>query len=133
MNTERMIAAHPGMRGGTADSLIRCIESCYSCAQICLSCADACLAEEHVTKLRQCIRLDLDCAVICQTAGAIASRGTGSNDEIRRQILDCCANACDICAQECERHASAHEHCRICAEECRHCETACREALTSLH
>ncbi|PZR46774.1 MAG: four-helix bundle copper-binding protein, partial [Stutzerimonas stutzeri] len=62
---QEMIATHPDVKGNTNDALIRCIEECYSCAQICTSCADACLAEEMVAQLRQCIRLNLDCADIC--------------------------------------------------------------------
>src|SRR3546814_8024459 len=59
-----MISSHPSVQGNTNDALISCIEECYSCAQSCTSCADACVAEEMVDQLRQCIRLNLDCADI---------------------------------------------------------------------
>ena len=127
-----MISAHPQVQGNTNDALIRCIEECFSCAQSCTSCADACVGEEMIDQLRQCIRLNLDCADICLAAGTIATRRTGSNEQVIVATLEACAQACQTCAAECERHASMHEHCRICAESCRRCEEACREAIQSI-
>ncbi|WP_448204534.1 four-helix bundle copper-binding protein [Azospirillum sp. sgz302134] len=132
MNARAMIAAHPEVKGNVNDALIRCIEECYACAQVCLSCADACLAEDMVQQLRQCIRLDLDCADVCLATGAVASRRTGSNEEVIRRMLQACEAACRLCAEECERHAGHHEHCRICAESCRRCEKSCREASATV-
>jgi hypothetical protein len=132
MHAQEMIRTHPDVRGDTNDALIRCIEECYDCAQACTSCADACLGEDMVKDLRQCIRLDLDCADICAVVGAIATRRTGSNEDVIRRVLQACEAACRLCAEECERHARQHEHCRVCAEACRRCERACREALQSM-
>ena len=128
MQAQEMIAAHPDVRGNTEDALIRCIEQCYSCAEVCTSCADACLAEDNIHSLTQCIRLDLDCADICNITGGVATRRTGSDEEIVRRMLDVCALACCLCGEECQRHASHHEHCRICADACRRCMQACQEA-----
>jgi hypothetical protein len=133
MQALEMIAAHPEVRGNTNNALIRCIEECYSCAQVCTSCADASLAEDDVQDLRQCIRLDLDCADICNTTGRVATRRTGSDEEIIRRMLDICAAACLLCGEECQRHASHHEHCRICAEACQRCKQACQEASSTIH
>jgi hypothetical protein len=128
VQVKQIISAHPDVKGRVNEALIRCIEECYGCAQTCISCADACVAEQMVTELRQCIRLDLDCADICNATGAVATRRTGSNEQILRQMLEVCAAACKVCGDECERHASKHQHCRICAEVCRSCEQACRAA-----
>ena len=119
-----MISAHPEVQGNTNDALISCIEECYACAQSCTSCADACLAEDMVADLRQCIRLNLDCAEICLASGNISTRRTGSNERVIVAAIEACAEACRACGEECERHASMHEHCRICAESCRRCEQA---------
>ena len=127
-----MIAAHPDVQGSADDALIRCIEECYSCAQSCTSCADACLAEEMVAELRQCIRLNLDCAGVCLAAGTLATRRTGSNPQTIAAMLEACALACRLCAEECEKHTGRHDHCRICAEHCRRCEQACEEALRAI-
>jgi hypothetical protein len=132
MHAREMISTHPDVRGNVNDSLIRCIEECYSCAQTCIACADACLAEDMVQQLRQCIRLNSDCADTCIATGALASRRTGSNEATLKQMLDTCATACRTCAEECERHASKHQHCRVCAEECRRCVTACEQASGSI-
>jgi Domain of Unknown Function (DUF326) len=132
VHAHQMISTHPDVKGNTNDVLIRCIEECYDCAQTCTSCADACLGEEMVQQLRQCIRLNLDCADMCSATGSIATRRTGSNEEVIRLMLEACATACQLCGDECERHAEMHEHCRVCAETCRRCESACREALQSM-
>lgn len=133
MHAQDMISTHPHVGGQTNDALIRCIEKCYTCAQTCTSCADACLAEDNVKSLTQCIRLNLDCADVCIATGSTATRRTGSNVEIIRKMLDCCAAACRLCAEECEKHVTMHEHCRICAKACRECMSACEEAGKSMH
>lgn len=133
MQVHEMISAHPDVQGSTADLLLRCIEECYNCAQVCTSCADACVAEQSVDKLKQCIRLNLDCADICATAGAMGSRRTGSNVEVLRAVIRACELACRRCGEECERHAGDHGHCRICADACMRCADACGEALAEVH
>jgi citrate lyase beta subunit len=129
MQAREMIATHPDVRGNISEALVRCVEECFACAQTCTSCADACLAEEMVQNLRQCIRLDLDCADICAATGAMASRRTGSNEQVLRAAIQSCALACRACGQECQQHAGKHEHCRICAEACLRCADACERAL----
>ncbi len=132
MHTEQIIGAHADVKGRTNDALIRCIEECYDCAQSCTSCADACVVESNVAELRQCIRLNLDCADVCLAMGSTATRRTGSNEELIRSMLETCALACRLCADECDKHAAHHEHCRICAQMCRRCEEACEGAIRSV-
>ena len=132
MHAHEMIRTHPDVQGNTNDTLIRCIEECYDCAQICTSCADACLGEEAVQRLRQCIRLNLDCADACIATGTIATRRTGSNEQVIASMLDTCALACRLCGEECGAQAGQHEHCRFCAEACRRCQQACQEAAQSM-
>lgn len=129
MQALQIIKTHPDVQGNISNPLIDCIEECYSCAQVCLSCADSCLAEQEADKLKQCIRLDLDCADICLTTGKLASRRTGSDEQLIAKMLDICAMICRMCSEECDKHADKHEHCRICADSCRRCEQACNEAL----
>jgi hypothetical protein len=132
MHAQEMIRTHPHVKGNMNEALVRCINECYDCAQTCIACADACLGEQSVQELTQCIRLNQDCADVCDATGAVATRRTGSNEDLIRSMLDSCAIACRICAEECERHAGKHEHCRICAESCRRCEEACQEAKRSM-
>jgi hypothetical protein len=132
MQTKEMIATHPDVRGKVNEALIDAIDAAYACAQTCTSCADACLAEDMVTQLRQCIRLNLDCADVCGTFATLGSRRTGSNEDVIRKLLDACITACRLCGQECERHASKHDHCRVCADSCRRCEAACQSALRTM-
>ena len=128
MHAQEMINTHPQVRGRANEALIRCIEECYSCAQTCTSCADACLAEDNVKSLAQCIRLNLDCADVCNITGRMATRRTGSDEEVILRMLETCAADCRLCGEECEKHARMHEHCRICAEAFRRCMNACQEA-----
>ena len=129
MHTEEMIATHPDVRGNVNQALLHAINEAYDCAQACTSCADACIAEEMVLQLRQCIRLNLDCADVCAATATVASRRTGSNEEVIRRMLDACIVACQLCEAECQQHATQHDHCRICAESCQRCGEACRSAL----
>lgn len=131
MHARKMAAAHPHAGRHADDALIRCIEECYACAQACTACADACLAEPDIGKLVQCIRIDLDCAEICATTGALATRRTGDNGAVVQRLLQVCAETCRRCAEECDRHAGHHEHCRICADACRRCREACQAAEAS--
>lgn len=129
---ERMLNTHPDrLSGEVGEKLRACIEACGECAQACTLCADACLGEESVADLVTCVRLDLDCADLCETTQRVLSRRTG-NEETIRALLEACAQICRRCGEECERHAEHHEHCRVCAEACRRCETACRELLAVL-
>jgi hypothetical protein len=128
MHAEAMMSTHPKVQGEVDTVLTRCID----CEQVCRSCADACLSEEMVAMLRQCIRLDLDCADLCSAVASIMSRRTGSNDEVLKHLVDTCAEACRICADECAKHGDRHEHCRVCAETCRACEGACRAASPAI-
>jgi hypothetical protein len=132
MHAHEMISTHPHVRGETNDALIACIEECFDCAQTCTSCADACLGEEMVQHLTQCIRSCMDCADVCDATGRIATRRTGSNEELILSMLATCETACRLCAIECERHADMHDHCRICGEACRRCEDACRAAAETI-
>ena len=131
-HVKEMLRAHPWEGNVDRDQLASCIGACFSCAQTCTSCADACLSEDAVAELRKCIRLDLDCADICEATGRVLTRQTEYDAPTSKRQLESCAEACRTCAEECERHAEMHEHCRICAESCRNCEQACEALLETM-
>ncbi|MCS5480601.1 four-helix bundle copper-binding protein [Corynebacterium sp. YIM 101645] len=114
------------------DALAECIAACFECAQTCTACADACLSENMVAELTTCIRLNLDCADICETTGRVLSRPGGWDVNLIRSLLEACRTACQACGEECDRHAEMHEHCKVCAEACRRCEQACAQLLATL-
>jgi len=132
MHVQQMISTHPHVRDDLNRALLACIEHCFDCAQTCITCADACLGEDDVGPLKQCIRLNLDCADICKAVGEIASRRTGSNNRLIVHALETCRLACKLCEDECRLHASYHEHCKICAVACRACKDACVAAQSTL-
>jgi hypothetical protein len=131
MHVQQMLETHPRPPGLDRAALQECIEACFDCAQACTACADACLGEEQVQQLVRCIRLNLDCADICDTTGRVLSRQTEPEPALLRAQLQACAEACRACGVECERHAGHHEHCRVCAESCRRCEAACNRLLAA--
>lgn len=131
-HVKTMLDTHPWPGNVDRDVLAQCIEECFSCAATCTSCADACLSEESVSELRKCIRLNLDCADVCDVTGRVLMRQTEYDAPTSKAQLQSCREACRTCAEECERHAEMHEHCRICAEACRRCEKACEELLAAM-
>lgn len=128
----QMLRTHPQQKTTAIDPLARCIDACFDCAETCTACADACLGEDMVKELVTCIRLNADCADVCETTGKLMTRHTGGvNVDVLRRTLEACVAACRACAVECEKHASKHEHCRVCAEACRTCEQACVAVIQS--
>lgn len=132
--SQRMIETNPNPAPVDAASLTGCIEACFDCAQASSACADACLGEEDIQMLARCIRLDLDCADMCDATGRILSRQTAFDPRMAGTALRACAEACRRCAEECEKHTQEMdmEHCRICAEACRRCEISCNDLLSAM-
>jgi len=58
--------------------------------------------------LIRCIRLNLDCADVCDATGRLISRQTEPDWGLLRAQLQACVAACQICGAECERHAGRH-------------------------
>jgi hypothetical protein len=129
-HVSQILETHP--QATPDEALVRCIDECFACAQTCTSCADACLAEEGVQELVRCIRLNLDCADVCDATGRVLTRQTSFEPRLAHSMLIACADACRVCGEECERHADHHEHCRVCAEACRRCQQACEDLLSSI-
>jgi Domain of Unknown Function (DUF326) len=127
-----IIERHPRPVILNRDLLFRCIDDCFDCSATCTACADACLGEPDVLDLTRCIRLNLDCAGICDSVGRVLSRQTEMDLSVVRAALEACIVVCGECAEECERHAAHHDHCRVCAEVCRRCEQSCRDLLASM-
>jgi hypothetical protein len=109
-----------------------CADVCFACARACDTCVDECLAARDSSSFAYSIRLCLDCAELCATAGSIASRRTGSSPEILRVALDACAVASRLCAIECEKHAHSNDGCRNGALACRECERACHVTVATV-
>jgi hypothetical protein len=129
----QMLQTHPRPTQIDRTLLQECIEACFDCAQTCTACADACLGEQqHLQMLVRCIRLNLDCADVCDTTGRLLSRQTEPDWTVLRAQLEVCVAACRSCGAECQQHAGMHEHCRVCAESCRRCEEACNRLLAAL-
>jgi len=98
------------------------IDACLACSTACHHCAASCLQEKDVTHLATCIRLDMECAAICETTARVMS----INGHLSEQLCSLCAEICNRCAGECEKHAKmGMEHCRECAEACYHCAEVC--------
>lgn len=129
---QQMVETSPTQAPVDATKLSELIDSCFECAQACTACADACLGEDDPKALARCIRLDLDCADVCDATGRVMSRQTAFEPEMARAAVEACARAVKLCGDECEQHAEHHEHCRVCMEACRRCEQACNSLLSAL-
>jgi Domain of Unknown Function (DUF326) len=127
-----IIERHPRTVSLDSDLVLRCIDGCVDCAATCTSCADACLGEADVPELVRCVRLNLDCADVCDAVGRVVTRQTEPDLGVLRAAIEACLVICRACGDECERHAAHHEHCRVCAEVCRSCEQACSDLLASM-
>lgn len=101
-----------------------CIDACYDCAILCKHCEVSCLNEEDVKMLARCIKLDSDCAAMCNMTALMMAGGS----EFVNEFLQLCAFICDDCASECEKHMHM-EHCKKCAEACKRCADECRETI----
>lgn len=97
------------------------------CASTCHYCSIACLDEPHVNQLTNCIKLDMDCAEICEVAASFISRSSGHV----KHLLKECIELCQLCAGECEKHEHM-EHCKKCAESCRKCADACKKFTSTV-
>jgi len=116
---------HPG-------PLSRCIDACFTCVETCTACADACLSERDLSNLVACIRLNQDCAAVCNATGNILAR---SNKAGHRQLLEALANCiafCRACAKECSKHSEMRKHCGVSAEVCTICADACSVMLSAM-
>lgn len=130
MSIKEMIAEHPDVQGHENDALGEAVRHAMYCAAICNSCADACLAEPDAAKRASCVRICNDCSDVCTATYRVATRRTGSNEQIMGKMLDTCIAACEVCAEMCEMHDDAH--CRRCATMCRECAEDCRKALATI-
>ncbi len=99
------------------------ITTLADCIRACEYCATACLNEDDVQKLTDCIRLDRDCADLCNLSLKFLSR---ESSQVYAAV-ELCKKTCSQCAMECENHE--HDHCVKCAEACRKCEEQCESFL----
>ena len=106
-----------------------CIDACIECATVCNHCAVSCLEEKEVEHLVKCIRLNLECAVICRGAAELMSL----DSRYSKEICQLCATICNACAEICEQHANmGMDHCRECAEACNACAKETMEVYQHL-
>lgn len=99
------------------------IDKLAVCQAMCNHCFNACLNEEDVKMMKDCIKLDKDCAEIC----SLAISSVASQSSFAKDVLQLCAAVCDRCAEECGKHDNSH--CRDCAKACKECAEACREYI----
>ena len=97
-----MFRSHPE-KPAHSEAMSRCIDACFSAVETCTACADACLSERDVSHLVSCIRLNLDCAAVCNATGNIMAR---SNKAGHRQLLEALLANCTV-AHSAARSVSA--------------------------
>ncbi|MBC74605.1 MAG: four-helix bundle copper-binding protein [Halobacteriovoraceae bacterium] len=124
---DEMLKTHP--MSDQAKKVQNLMAKAVLCSTTCYTCADACLSQQETNKLTDCIRINLDCATICEATTQILARPASYNTSFAKKMIEACKEVCRACAEECEKHANMHEHCKICAQSCRTCVKACQEFL----
>ena len=76
--------------------------------------------------MRECIRVCLDCADVCEAAGKLAMRRTGSNDAVLREMLEVCARSATVAPRSASGTTTSIAE--LCAQMCRECAEDCRNA-----
>jgi hypothetical protein len=127
-----MVKASASQRDLDVASLSEAITACLECHAICVMCADACAAEPHATMLARCIRLNGDCADLCEAVARVLGKIGTPHPPTMRTLVEACIETCQACAIECHKHEAEHDHCRICAEACERCAAACQHVLNVL-
>ncbi|BCG59579.1 MULTISPECIES: four-helix bundle copper-binding protein [Paenibacillus] len=98
-----------------------CIDACLKCMNACNSSYVSSLKEYDLALLRDCIRMDRECADIC----AYAIQAMTRQSPYVADICSLCADICEATAKECGRYEQTH--CRNCIDACLDCAKACRE------
>lgn len=94
------------------DILAECTKACYNCFI-------KCLEEKDTPIMAACIKINVDCAQICQTTAAFISRGS----EDSKSLMKICVEICKKCNEICSKHNP--DHCQQCADACYKCAIAC--------
>ncbi len=102
-----------------------CLEACVSCIEAFNTCFSRCLKEQAHHDLSGCIRLDRECADICE----LAVKAMQTDSPFMKQICALCADVCEACGTECQKHD--HDHCQACAKSCFACAEQCRSMAAS--
>ena len=76
MTVREIIERHPRPVSFDRD-LLFVYRRVFDCSATCTGCADACLGESDVLELVRCVRLNLDCADVCDTVGRVVTRSIG--------------------------------------------------------
>ena len=97
-----------------------CIDECNKCSQSCYQCLDLCMSEPDANSRKNCMKLLVECARMCEMSSEIMS----INGEFSTAHCGLCATICDRCAEECSKFKDTH--CKDCAQECSTCADECR-------
>ncbi len=126
-----MLDSTPATFDFDRDALAECIAACFECAQTCTACADACLSESNVADLVRCIRLDLDCADVCEATRRVLSRQTAYDATLTRGPGSVRDGLQELRGRVRPARRARHEALPGLAEACRRCEQACRTLLSA--
>lgn len=99
------------------------MQALHDCMAACNYCYDACLQEDHSNHMSECIRLDRECADMCNYLESAIAR----NSPFIQELAVVCAKICEACGEECKQHDM--DHCQQCADACFQCANACRQLV----
>ncbi len=133
-DTADMLQSYPATINLDKSQLAEAIDTLMTCSQACTACADACLSEDPdaLPRLTRCIRDNLDCADVCDTALRVLSRHTGYGASVTRAVVVAAMQALRTCGDSCAEHRETHEHCEFCHQACRYTEQVLKDLLPHL-
>ena len=99
------------------------VEKLYDCQTMCNYCFNACLEEENVKSMVDCIKLNSECAGICEHVITALS----FEDGFSQNVLNVCIKACEACIAECRKHY--YLQCFECSKACKECIQACEDYI----
>jgi hypothetical protein len=99
---------------------------CNQCANNCYSCFQSCLDEFHCEKKKKCLKILMDCALICEMTATLLSL----NSQFIIEQISVCEKVCLACATECENFFE--EYCLECQNVCRECYRECEKFMENI-
>jgi hypothetical protein len=105
------------------EKMRECIRLCLECHAACIETATHCLMLGGAHPEAEHQRLLLDCAQACAVSADFMLRVSPYHS----RYCGTCATLCKACGDDCERLAQGDSTMLRCVEICRRCEASCRE------
>ncbi|MBX9853351.1 MAG: four-helix bundle copper-binding protein [Cytophagaceae bacterium] len=94
--------------------IINTLLACMRASEHCCAC---CLEHKDTFLLRNCIKLNRECAEVCLLTSRLLERDSQFTDD----MIELCIKVCRMCAEECEKFTQ-FDFCKEAGDACRNAE-----------